>query len=99
MIYELFFSDESLEDIKDSYNWYEDQRAGLGDEFLACMDKSIEHVVSNPYLYQEIGKGTRAVIIARFPYRVLYFLSSNQIIIQGILRMSRAPESWKKRNK
>ncbi len=99
MIYELFFTEDTLEDIKESYTWHEEQKEGLGEEFLLCMDKRIENIVSNPYLYQQIDKETRAVIIPRFPYRVLYFVVSKRIIIQGVLSMSRTSQSWTKRNK
>jgi hypothetical protein len=34
MIYTLFFSEDALGDIEESYKWYEEQKHGLGEDFL-----------------------------------------------------------------
>jgi plasmid stabilization system protein ParE len=99
MSYQLFFSEDALVDINESFLWYEQQREGLGEEFLESIDTSIDKIVNNPNLYQLQYKEQRAAILARFPYRIFYFTEENQIIIQGVFRMSRDPQVWQERNK
>ena len=33
---------EAERDIAEAFSWYEDQRAGLGEDFLTCLDASLQ---------------------------------------------------------
>jgi plasmid stabilization system protein ParE len=56
-------------DIEDAYQWYESQRPGLGEEFLAALwlarDRMLQHPEAFPILHRETR---RALIPKRFPY-------------------------------
>jgi plasmid stabilization system protein ParE len=99
MKHTLFFSDDARADINEIFKWYEQQRKGLGDEFLESINKSVIKVLENPYLYQLKYKEQRATILSRFPYRIFYFIEEKQIVIQGVYRMRRDPQMWQNRNK
>ena len=36
MAAELIIAPEAQQDVDEAYNWYEDRRHGLGEEFLGC---------------------------------------------------------------
>lgn len=40
------FRPAAAADVEDAYQWYEDQRAGLGEEFLAAVSTVIESLVT-----------------------------------------------------
>jgi hypothetical protein len=44
MAAELITTQEAREDIAEAYAWYESRRAGLGEEFLGCVDACIEAI-------------------------------------------------------
>lgn len=88
-MYQIFFSDDALLDMQESFIWYEDQKEGLGDEFLESVYRSTEKILKNPYLYQFRYKEIRIKIVTRFPYRIFFVIQERTIIIHAVLRMSR----------
>jgi len=93
----LFFSEDALGDIEESYKWYEEQKHGLGEDFLESIYSGADKICANPDLYQFQYKEQRAAIVSGFPYRIFYFTEGNRVIIQGVLNMSRDPQVWKNR--
>jgi len=51
MQYSLALSEEAEEDIFYAYQWYEQQRSGLGDEFNAALEDSFYSIQSGPETY------------------------------------------------
>ena len=88
-MYTIFFSDDALLDMEESFIWYEGQKESLGDEFLECIYGSAEKILINPYLYQPQYKEIRIKIVPRFPYRIFFIIEERKIIIHAVLRMSR----------
>ena len=44
MAAELLIAPEAAQDIDEAYGWYECQRAGLGEEFLHCVDACVQAI-------------------------------------------------------
>jgi hypothetical protein len=44
MAFDLVVAPEAESDIAEAYNWYEDRRAGLGEEFLTSVDACFEGI-------------------------------------------------------
>lgn len=55
-------------DIDEAFLWYEGQRPGLGDEFLAAAQSAIDAVSANPLRFPVIRRDTRRALLRRFPY-------------------------------
>ncbi len=47
-------------DLEQSRRWYDGQRAGLGDEFLAAMAEAFTRLEQNPERYRVLYKGFAA---------------------------------------
>ena len=45
---------------EEAYAWYEGQRLGLGEEFLAEVSATLARVIANPRQYPVIRRATRA---------------------------------------
>ena len=82
----------------DAYDWYEAQRAGLGDEFLAAVDDAIAVIMDNPLRYRVLVLDTRQVLVRRFPYRLLYRVLENEIAVVACFHASRDPQRWTERD-
>ncbi len=39
---------EAEADIKDSYQWYESQRKGLGESYLLCIEEALSRISRTP---------------------------------------------------
>lgn len=75
MPYRYNLSQEAEDDILKAYVWYEQQRAGLGEEFLESLDKASQLIAKSPSTYRtRYKKKVRAFLMDRFPYLILCVL-------------------------
>ena len=72
-------------DLREARKWYENQRAGLGDEFLAELGITILRLVRNPERRPVYYRGFRRILTRRFPYR----LEGDRIIVFRVLHAHR----------
>lgn len=59
-------------DTEQAYLWYERQRAGLGDEFLAAIQTALDDISVHPATYPLIHRDARRALLRRFPYGIFY---------------------------
>jgi hypothetical protein len=48
MNYVLVFRLEVREELSDAHSWYESQKPSLGDEFLDCVDETVNRISQMP---------------------------------------------------
>ncbi|HEX8521436.1 MAG TPA: type II toxin-antitoxin system RelE/ParE family toxin [Tepidisphaeraceae bacterium] len=95
----LFIEPEAEADITNARLWYEQQRSGLGDEFLLSLEASFEAITMRPNSFPSVRKGVRRALTPRFPYLVLFVESRREasIFVVGVFHTSRNPRTWTKR--
>jgi len=59
MKYRLRFKPIVADDQRLAYAWYEEQCPGLGDEFLLCVEASLNSIRENPLSFPIIHKQIR----------------------------------------
>lgn len=85
-------------DIEDAYQWYELQRPGLGDEFLAALRSTRDRILERPEAFPVLHRDTRrAFIPRRFPYGLLYRIYDDTIIVVACMHAKRDPRVWQRR--
>ncbi len=100
MPYNYRLSKEAESDIYNSYAWYENQREGLGEEFLESLDSAEQAIARNPMTYRvRYKKEVRAFLVDRFPYLVLYVVNGDDIEVISVFNTNQEPKSWEKRVK
>ncbi len=87
----------ALEDLSEGYTWYEGQRPGLGDEFLAAVGKCVESIERHPLGNAVVIKGVRQALVRRFPYSLFYTILPDEIVVRAIYHAARKPSGWKRR--
>jgi len=97
MKYRVIVRPEAEDDLKEAFSWYEDKRAGLGYDFLLQVDAGLNLIVKTPAIHPIEYKGTRKHLIKRFPYKIIYFVQSEQIIVLAVIHGRRSPALIKKR--
>jgi len=76
-------------DLRDAYEWYEDQQAGLGMEFAKDFLSHYRHLVRDALLYAVRFADVRRLNLDRFPYGIFYVIRAPDIWILGVLHASR----------
>jgi plasmid stabilization system protein ParE len=93
----LIFAPEVARDIDEAYAWYEDRRPGLGEEFLSCVEASIEMIARLPEAYPNVGESCRRALVRRFPYAIFYEIIDQKVTVYGVLHTSQHPDKWRRR--
>ena len=93
----LVFHPDVYYELKDSYDWYERQANGLGDDFLLELEQAYQVIEEFPDTWPKFKKGFRRFILGKFPFSVIYKETSQTIYIVAIMHNSRKPGYWLKR--
>ena len=96
-MHKLLFKPEVYGDIKIAYDWYESQRAGLGEDFLLTLEASYADIARAPEQYQDIYKSVRRKLVRSFPYGIFFVVRGNSVVVLAVLHIKRDQKSWKKR--
>jgi plasmid stabilization system protein ParE len=88
------FRPTAAADVEDAYRWYEDQRAGLGEEFLAAVNTVVESLVAYPERFPVVYRQTRRVNLPRFTYSLFYRIIDDQVIVVACMHGRWDPRRW-----
>ena len=91
---EIVFSKLASLELEDAIAFYETELAGLGFRFKEEIKSSIFRIKEHPEAWS-IEKGeVRKVLLHRFPYKILYAIEKEKIIILAIAHQHRKPNHW-----
>jgi len=95
----LIVHDRALEEVDDAALWYEEQRPGLGLEFVAEISRSLDRLRNQePTLAQWVaGYSQKKVRVRRFPYTIIYVHEESRIIVLAVAHAKREPGYWRGR--
>lgn len=99
MSYKIKLISEARLDIKDTIDWYNEQRVGLGRVFYQSVKSKMHYIKINPLHYQISYRNVRSALVNKFPYQVHYHIekANKSIIVLAILHTSRDPQVLNKR--
>jgi toxin ParE1/3/4 len=87
-------------ELTEALDWYEDQRAGLGTEFLGSVDAALRTIGAFPERSPRwgINRSFRRHVLHRFPYALFYdLLPDGMARVVAVAHCSRKPGYWLKR--
>ena len=68
----LIFSSDAEADFRDSFNWYEQQRQGLGERFEEAVFSTLEKISESPEHYGKNNAGFRKILVPEFPFIIAF---------------------------
>ncbi len=84
-------------DVEAAFAWYQNERAGLGLEFLDELRVTYGRIVDGPLKYRELRSGIRRTLLRRFPYGVYFSIEGEAVVILAVLHAHRDPAAWQVR--
>ena len=66
MAAELILAPEAEQDLAEAYEWYENRRPGLGEEFLSCADACFTAIQRTPEMHNVVHESYRRGLVRRF---------------------------------
>jgi plasmid stabilization system protein ParE len=97
MAVELIIAPEAQQDLADAYGWYEARRPGLGEEFLGCVDASVEAICRMPEQQARVHEDYRRALVRRFPYCIFYEHAGETVYVYSVFHTSQDPQKWRER--
>ena len=98
-MYKIIILPLARKDIRNSADWYEQQKKGLGKRFTAHVRKIVSLIQQNPASFNIKFDDVRIAVLSIFPYLILYRIDeSNQSIeIYAVYHTSQNPNNWEGR--
>ena len=95
---------EASAELEEAAIWYENQRPGLGVEFLEAIDTALERIARWPQAAPRVvgvapDVPSRKAPVPNFPYHVAYLEKPNAIRILAFAHDRREPNYWLSRLK
>jgi plasmid stabilization system protein ParE len=97
MLAELILAPEVESDLDDAYAWYQEQRPGLGEEFLGCVEAVLQSLRRTPNIHQCVHLEFRRALVRRFPYAVFFEAGVRTVTVHAVFHTSRSPEALQRR--
>jgi toxin ParE1/3/4 len=89
---------EAIAELDGAISYYEDQKIGLGLDFLVEVEQAIGKVRQNPNLGAACKiTGLRRYVMQRFPFLIFYAEFEEYIWIVAIAHAKRKPGYWRRR--
>jgi plasmid stabilization system protein ParE len=78
-------------------DWYEQQRVGLGVDFVTRVRAVLTRIAANPQLHAAVYGDVRKAVVPRFPYVVLYREEPGEVVVIAVFHTARHPSIWQAR--
>ena len=99
MKYEIIYLPFVYEDIKETNDFYNSRKKGLGKEFVAVVKEEFKTILQHPLLFEIKYKNTRIAYTKRFPFGIHFEIqeNTNRIVVKGVYHTARNSEIWYER--
>lgn len=97
MRYRLVIQPEAEDYLKKAFYWDEDKRRGLGYDFLLQVDAGLRFIERNPTVFSPVYGAARKYLVKRFPYKIIYLLDEERIIVLAVIHAKMSPRLTKER--
>ena len=83
-------------------DWYEDRERGLGRRFLGAVRSAVDAAAEDPEAWAtwpgwDREPMVRSKGVSNFPYRVVYFVQGDLLMIAAVAHAKRRPGYWRER--
>lgn len=93
----LVFHAEAEVELLDAIHHYEQERPGLGDDFLAEVRTLAARILDYPRSAAPVFRDVRRARVRRFAYQLIYRERNDALIIVAVMHLRRKPGYWRNR--
>lgn len=87
MSWRILVQPEADRDLAVARDWYEQQRKGLGLEFLDEISTAMRVLEHTPQVFRLYFRNFRRLQLHRFPYKVFYQIIDGRVIVFRVLHV------------
>lgn len=82
------------QEFNDAKGFYEIEQAGLGMRFEKEIKNAILRIKQFPYAWPIERNEIRHYLVHKFPYKILYSIQENNIVLLAFAHLHRKPAYW-----
>jgi plasmid stabilization system protein ParE len=84
-------------DFDESFDWYAARSPLAALRFVSAVDQAVGGIVADPERCAAVDGVHRQCPVQRFPFRVVYRVASQRVVVVAIVHASRRPGYWRQR--
>ncbi len=84
-------------DFTESLKWYADRSKEAARAFSAEFDRALTQIVEQPERFPNCDERHRYYMMRRFPFRIIFRIVAEGIIVIAVAHTSRSPDFWAER--
>jgi plasmid stabilization system protein ParE len=88
---------EAWEEIEGADDWYFQRSADASAGFLLAVFDGLENASEFPHRSPRYLYGTRRLVLARFPFSIIYLDNADFVNVVAVAHSKRKPGYWKRR--
>ena len=93
---------DARQEATDAAEWYDQNKAGLGTDFLDMLADAMQVIAEHParwprYTDVAVHGNLHRYRLDRFPYHIVYDLRDQEILVIAIAHVARRPGYWSRR--
>ena len=91
------FHPEALTEYAEAVQYYAQIRTELAQAFINSIEEVINLIRESPTRSSAIDEDVRRCLTRKFPYKILYTIEQDYILILAVMHSSKEPNYWKNR--
>jgi plasmid stabilization system protein ParE len=94
---QLIFLTLARDELAEAKRFYNRQQQGLGESFQREAQNAARLILNRPLAWQIEIEPVRRFIFDRFPYKMLYIIRAERIVVIAVAHQHRQPDYWLER--
>jgi plasmid stabilization system protein ParE len=93
----LEFHPEAIQEARAAHDWYRARNESAASAFLNELESALERVRQDPERWPRAQDDTRRLLFRRFPFSLVYRVSSVNVLVIAVAHDRRRPGYWRHR--
>jgi toxin ParE2 len=85
---------EALTEIDQAFRYYEAERQGLGESFIAALQRGFDQIEKFPRAWPPVEPEGRWCMLRKFPFAIVYLEEHGEIVVVAVSHLSRRRDYW-----
>lgn len=93
----IVLREEAEAEFDKAFDWYDEQRPGLGTVFVEAVQKIFDAIAARPLMHAIVFADIRRAVVRRFPFCVYYRAHPDRVEVIAVFHSRRNPSIWQGR--
>ena len=90
----VVFRRRAQSDLAGTFDWYEEQHSGLGEELLSAVQSTSKSNGRYPEMFAAVRGAVRRAMISKSPFAMFYLVEPKRVVVLRVLHTARDPNLW-----